>query len=209
MWVILLIVGVIALVFGAMGHLDFRSASFAMDTPSRYVVEGVGGILIVAGLFAAVVTVRAQQSSTGTQRPPIEQLEITAIQATGGPNPRVRVSGTVTPAKAGVNVFLLREDLSGRAAGTFSLAPGSSITDNQGRWEHTANLWMPGPFRVYAAVTTEAYEDLFRFYRRVFDAMLARNRITDPNASSVPGWPNLDRLPTASVVVDRRVDLLP
>lgn len=219
MWLILLLSGIFALLVGSLAHTDIRGTNIAIDSPSRYIVEAIGGILIVAALVVAFIStianirternaavIRAQQSAAGTQRLPIEQLHITEVQITGD-GPKAQVSGLVAPAKAGANVYLLREDLSGRSAGKYSLAPGHATTDNHGHWKHSAALWPGGPFRIFAVVTTDEYEDLFRFYRYVFEAMLKENQKTQPSSTAVPGWPNLDMLPKTRVFDQRDVDL--
>ena len=211
-WFVLLILGVIAVLFGSATHIQLPSGiDFTENSGfTQNIVQAVGGILIVAGLIAVFLNISAERSKSGLPRLPIQTIKIDQTQTTGVPNnPTVRVSGDITPAKAGVKVFLLRENVAGGAAGSFSLSKGHATTDDQGHWEHPVNLWMPGPFKIYAVVTTEEYEHLFRFYRRVWDAMLFERKKQDPDATSVPGWPNLDALPKTSVVASRPVALNP
>jgi hypothetical protein len=227
-WLVVLLFGVILILFGSLEHTNIRGADISLDSASRYIVEAVGVILVVAGLIAAYFAVKSvadlhrrpaektnvnpvrQTTVAALQRLPIEQITLNPVeQITSGPHPRVQVSGRVRPAEKDIKVFVLREELAGRGrnVGLFSLSPGYGTTNDKGYWEHTVSLWVPGPFRIYAVVTTEEYEDLFRFYRRVFDAMLQERQKQDPDAESVPGWPRLDALPKTKKVASAEINI--
>ena len=131
----LVLSGLVAVLWASLASLVFRGAQVQLESPFRYIVGAIGVVLIVAGLAAFVVGARAEE-------PPIEKIKIDLIKTTDvGLNPKVQVSGHVTPKKKGVNVFILRENLADRAAGTFSLAKGHATTDDNGYWKHPVALW--------------------------------------------------------------------
>lgn len=187
----LVLAGLVLIVLASLA--SFKGMQFQLGSTLRDVIVALGAVLIIAGAIALLVGVRAE-------KPPISSIKIDKVDTTGAaPRPKVDVSGHVTPKKEGVNVYIVRRSLAGREV-MYSLAPGFAATNANGDWKHPVALWTPGPFEIYAVVTTKAYEELFGFYRRVFEAMLAETKKTDPDANSVPGWPNLAELPKISVI---------
>jgi hypothetical protein len=107
----------------------------------------------------------------------------------------VQISGTITPPKGGVKVWIVREEMA-NTTGTFHPAARPALTNEAGEWTQWTNLWGPGPFRIHAFVTTAVNERLLAYYREAFEAMrtLYRQEV-DPASPTVPSWPLLNDLP--------------
>lgn len=186
------------LVFCASATIDTQGVHIGYVSPLRYVVlVGVGLIFIIGGGYFAIVTERREAN---LKRLPIDKISIKGHDTSLTPYPLVWVSGEVTPKKAGVKVWLVREDVSHRAGSFFpSTEPG--ITDANGQWRQSVALWKPGPFRIHAVVTTEEYSGFYHLYRSVYNVALKVCKRLDPDIDHVPDWPFFRALPADSVAV--------
>ena len=195
--VIVLISAVLLIIWGSLGNVEIKGVHIALESPARYIVIAIGVLLIPLALIVS----RAEQ----LDRLPIKAISIKDSHSSLTPYPQVRLTGEVTPKKPRVRVWFFRQDP--RRIADFNLSVGHATTDDNGDWEQTVSLWLPGPFDIYAVVTTQESENFFRLHQRAFDAALKVRRQQDPNTYSVPGWPNLDALPKLSVSAVRRVTL--
>jgi hypothetical protein len=202
-WLLLVTLGVLAFIWAALpSSTVIAGAHIGLDGSWRYGVAVVGLVLMIFGIFFGLISSgliggRAEQG----EALPIKNITINSHQTSLQPYPKVRLSGEVTPKKAGVNVWLVREDLA-QYGGSFFPTPRPATTNGNGQWEQSVSLWTPGPFRVYAVVTTEEYGDFYRLYRSAYDVALK-----DLGANHVPDWPFFDALPKVSVVADTHVTL--
>ena len=153
---------------------------------------------MAAAAIVALFGRRTEQSEGDVNRLRTENISIEGYDTSLTPYPLAWVRGEVTPKKAGVKVWLLREDLAQRG-GLFFPSTLPAITDSNGQWRQSVSLWKPGPFRIHAVVTTEEYDEFYRLYRRAFDAALAICRRQNPDTYDVPGWPRFEGLPENSV----------
>jgi hypothetical protein len=190
-WLLLVLCGLVATFYGAVGRADILKVHVEVESPARYIVLAIGVIIALAGVVALLVGPRAN-------RLPIEDISIEGYDTSPTPYPLAWVRGKVTPKKAGVKVWLLREDLAQRG-GLFFPATLPAITDTNGQWRQSASLWKPGPFRIHAVVTTEEYDEFYRLYRECYDAALAICRKQTPGTYDVPDWPRFKDLPEDSI----------
>lgn len=213
-WLLLVLLGVLTFLWAALPpDAVIAGAHVGLDGSSRHGVAVLGIVLIVFGILFGLISVLIsvgligrRTGQSGADNLPIQKITINSQQTTLQPYPRVRLSGEVTPKKAGVNVWLLREDLAQRS-GMYFPSAGFTTTNGNGQWEQSVALWKPGPFRVQAVVTTEEYDKFYRLYRIAYDAALNNCQQQNPEAYWVPGWPYFDALPKASVAADSLVTL--
>ena len=209
-WLLLVALGVLAFIWAALpSSTVIAGAHIGLDGSWRYGAAAVGVVLIGFGIFFGLISVGLIGRRTGQSEAdplPIQKISINGHQSTLQPDPKVRVSGEVTPKKAGVNVWLVREDLSAHRA-SFLPSTRPATTNRDGQWELSVSLWRPGPFCVHAVVVTEEYDRFYRLYRSAFDAALKICLQQDPDAYYVPGWPTFDALPKVSVADDCEVRL--
>jgi hypothetical protein len=172
-------------------------------TPWRVTAITLGFLLMFAGVVGWL-WLSTRNNAPKADPLPIESIKITSSDVAGL---RVRLSGHVFPKKSGVNVWILRQAQGGGGAG-LSVSPGHATTDSDGQWSHTASLWESGPFVLNAVVTTDAYEALFRYFRRAFERATAIQQAANPEARpSLSGWPLLDSVPQPSVCASHTVTL--
>lgn len=195
--VILLILGFFGVIWGSLAILDIKVVHITLESPARYIVMAIGALLIPMALIVS----RAEQLN----RLPIRKISIDDSHVKFAPHPEARLKGEVTPKKAGVKVWLVREDRAGYG-GLFFPSTLPAVTKGDGSWEQTVSLWGPGPFDIYAVVTTEEYDMFYRKYRAAHKVALNILKQQDPKASHVPGWPFFDDLPKVCISAVRRVD---
>jgi hypothetical protein len=196
MSVILLILGFFAVIWGSLSILDIKVVHITLESPARYIVMAIGVLLIPVALLVG----RAEN------RLPIRKISIDDSLVKFTPHPEARLKGEVTPKKAGVKVWLVREDRA-RRAGLFFPNTIPAVTKDDGSWEQTVSLWGPGPFDIYAVVTTEEYDRFYRLYRGCHDVALNILKQQDSKAGHVPDWPFFGELPKVSISAVRRIDL--
>jgi hypothetical protein len=196
--VLLLILGFFGVIWGSLSILDVKVVHITLESPARYIVMAISALLIVVALLVA----RVEQLNRVTTK----KISIDDSRVKLAPYPEVRLKGEVAPKKAGVKVWLVREDRANRG-GQFFPSTAPAVTTANGAWEQTISLWQPGPFDVHAVVTTAEYDMFYRVYREAYKVALNILKLEDPEAYYVPGWPFFDDLPKVSVSAVRRIDL--
>lgn len=212
-WLVLVLLGLITVGVASLGNgTDIAGVhNFQLVDSDRHILREIGEVLILVGLIAGLIVgsigILTKRREANLQRLPIESIKINEAPYTQGPpDPQIRVSGEVTPKKAGVNVWLLREDRA-QHTGEFSVSARHAITNDDGHWGQSVNLWTPGRprFRIHAVVTTEENESFYRWCVRAREAAVKVRQEQHPNSWNMPGWPNLDRLPKVRVTDHRDI----
>jgi hypothetical protein len=206
--ILLLIIGVICVILGAATQIPIGSSSLRIAERYSLPVIILGAFIVVTALFAVVVDLRRPKVEVGSKLP-VARVIVDSIEkiadAKGSGTLRVLVSGRVEPATQGVRVWLLREHVA-RTPGRFSVDANPAVTDKNGRWEQIAYLWGEGKFRVHGVIGPPLADQLFSYYRTAFDhARAVYKEKVDPQASSLPGWPNLLEVPSDCISEYREI----
>jgi hypothetical protein len=195
-WKFLVAVGCVLVLWASLATADFRGVHVQLESPSRYVVGATGIALMVAGAIVGLIGRRTEQGEADVL--PIQKISIKGHDTAITPYPLALVRGEVTPKKAFVKVWLLREDLSHRP-GSFFPSTLPAITNGDGEWEQSVSLWKPGPWRIRAVVTTDEWDNIYRLYRHAYDVALNLYKQQHSDADHVPDWPRFDAWPKNSV----------
>lgn len=198
-WMFLLAFGALLVLLGSATEAKLGQNSVRILSPPYNIpVIAVGALLIVVALWQS--RKRGEADTHG-----ITKVEITSIDLDRrGTSVGARVSGRIEPARSGIRVWIVREDVA-HTTGRFHPGHKAALTDSYGEWQQSTHLWPTGALRIYAVVGSQA-ESLFSYYRKAYDhARSVYKAKVDATADSFPDWPPLEELPKDCVLDSKTV----